>query len=43
LIEKRYANQDAAGREKEDRLGGREQIASTELQMFMEKPDTRNW
>lgn len=38
LIEKRYANQDAAGREKEDRLGGREQIASTELQMFLENP-----
>lgn len=38
LIEKRYANQDAAGREKVDRLGGREQIATTELQMFLDNP-----
>lgn len=38
LIDKRYANQDAAGREKTDRLGGREQIASTELQMFLDNP-----
>ncbi|NJM79443.1 MAG: hypothetical protein HC854_07210 [Flavobacterium sp.] len=27
LIEYRYANQDALGREKKDRLGGREQIS----------------
>jgi O-antigen ligase len=38
LIENRYANQDARGREKEDRLGGREQIAMTELQMFWDNP-----
>lgn len=38
MIDKRYANQDAAGREKVDRLGGREQIASTELQMFLDNP-----
>lgn len=38
LIDKRYANQDAAGREKTDRLGGREKIATTELQMFLDNP-----
>lgn len=38
LIENRYANQDARGREKEDRLGGREKIAITELQMFWDNP-----
>lgn len=38
LIENRYSNQDARGREKEDRLGGREKIAKTELQMFWENP-----
>jgi hypothetical protein len=38
LIENRYANQDARGREKEDRLGGREKIAMTELQMFWDNP-----
>lgn len=38
MIENRYANKDARGREKTDKLGGREQIASTELQMFMENP-----
>lgn len=38
LIEKRYANEDARGREKEDRLGGRETIAKTELQMFLDHP-----
>jgi hypothetical protein len=38
MIENRYANKDARGREKEDRLGGREQIANTEIQMFMENP-----
>ena len=38
MIENRYANKDARGREKEDRLGGREQIAGTEIQMFMENP-----
>lgn len=38
LIEKRYANEDARGREKDDRLGGRETIAKTELQMFFDHP-----
>jgi len=38
LIDKRYANQDAAGRVKKDRLGGREKIAETELQMFLDNP-----
>jgi O-antigen ligase len=38
LIENRYANQDARGREKEDKLGGREEIAGTELNMFLENP-----
>lgn len=38
MIENRYANKDARGREKEDKLGGREQIAETELKMFMENP-----
>lgn len=38
LIEKRYANQDAAGRVKEDRLGGREQIMGNELDLFSDNP-----
>lgn len=38
MIENRYANKDARGREKEDKLGGREQIADTELKMFIEDP-----
>lgn len=38
LIENRYANKDARGREKADRLGGREEIAKTELQMFWDNP-----
>ena len=38
LIENRYANKDARGREKEDQLGGREEIALTELKMFTENP-----
>jgi len=38
LIENRYANKDARGREKEDRLGGREEIAKTELNMFLDNP-----
>lgn len=38
LIEKRYANKDARGRIKDDRLGGRETIAKTELQMFLDNP-----
>lgn len=38
MIENRYANKDARGREKSDKLGGREEIAETELKMFMENP-----
>ncbi|OCB70608.1 hypothetical protein B0A79_13685 [Flavobacterium piscis] len=38
LIEKRYANQDARGREKKDRLGGREQIMNEEVALFLENP-----
>lgn len=38
LINKRYANQDAAGRVKSDRLGGREQVMGTELDLFKENP-----
>jgi len=38
LIENRYANKDARGREKVDQLGGREEIAKTELKMFTENP-----
>jgi len=38
MIENRYANQDARGRVKEDRLGGREKIAKTEIQMFLDNP-----
>jgi O-antigen ligase len=38
LITKRYANQDAAGRVKDDRLGGREQVMGTELELFKENP-----
>ena len=38
LIDKRYANEDVVGRKKEDRLGGREQLVKTELQMFLDSP-----
>lgn len=38
MIEKRYANQDAAGRVKEDKLGGREKINQSEIQMFLNNP-----
>jgi len=34
LIEKRYANKDALGREKKDRLGGREEIMDAEIKLF---------
>nr|WP_294925818.1 O-antigen ligase family protein [uncultured Flavobacterium sp.] len=40
LINKRYANQDAAGRTKKDRLGGREGIIDTELKLFMDNSVT---
>lgn len=38
LIEKRYANQDAKGITKKDRLGGREEIMNEELDLFMDNP-----
>jgi hypothetical protein len=38
LIEKRYANQDARGKVKKDRLGGREQIMNEEVTLFLESP-----
>jgi len=38
LISKRYANQDARGRVKADRLGGREEIMSEELAIFLDNP-----
>jgi len=38
LIDKRYANQDARGREKKDRLGGREQIMDAEIKLFLDNP-----
>lgn len=38
LIGKRYSNQDARGRQKKDRLGGREQIMNEELKLFIENP-----
>lgn len=38
LIGKRYANQDAIGREKKDRLGGREEIMDAEFKVFLENP-----
>ncbi|WP_307299176.1 O-antigen ligase [Flavobacterium sp. SORGH_AS_0622] len=38
LIEKRYANKDARGREKKDRLGGREEIMDAEIKLFLDDP-----
>ncbi|WP_366184764.1 O-antigen ligase family protein [Flavobacterium ovatum] len=38
LIDKRYANQDAQGRAKESKFTGRADIASTEIDMFLENP-----
>ncbi len=38
LIEKRYANQDAQGRVKESKFTGREEIALSEIDMFLEHP-----
>lgn len=38
LINKRYANQDAAGRVKEDQLTGRGELASDEIETFLEHP-----
>lgn len=38
LIEKRYTNRDAFGREKKDVLTGRGELAEDEIQMFLENP-----
>lgn len=38
LIGKRYANQDALGREKSSKFTGREEIASGEIDIFLENP-----
>ena len=38
LIDKRYNNQDAAGRMKESRLSGREDIMETDFKFFYENP-----
>ncbi|MGL4518493.1 MAG: O-antigen ligase family protein, partial [Phocaeicola sp.] len=38
LLDKRYANQDAAGREKKSVLTGREVLIESELKMFFENP-----
>ncbi|MDD3004000.1 O-antigen ligase family protein [Flavobacterium sp.] len=38
MIDKRYANQDAAGREKASVLSGRETLMETEWQMFLDNP-----
>jgi len=38
MINKRYANQDAAGRVKESRLSGRENIMASEIKFFLDNP-----
>jgi hypothetical protein len=38
LIDKRYANQDAAGRVKVSRLSGREEVAKDEIDIFLKNP-----
>lgn len=38
LIDKRYQNKDAMGREKESKLSGREAISMTEIEGFLENP-----
>ncbi len=38
LIGKRYANKDARGREKKDRLGGREEVMNAEIDLFLNDP-----
>jgi O-antigen ligase len=38
LINKRYANQDAKGREKNTQLSGREDLMASEIQMFLDNP-----
>lgn len=38
LIDKRYANEDALGRQKQSKLSGREDLIKTEIQMFVDHP-----
>ncbi|MFB3389150.1 O-antigen ligase family protein [Flavobacterium sp. LAR06] len=38
LIIKRYSNEDAIGRTKKDKLGGREIIMDTEIKLFLDNP-----
>jgi hypothetical protein len=38
LINKRYANQDARGREKKTQMSGREDLMESEIQMFFDNP-----
>ncbi len=38
LINKRYANEDALGRKKSDTFTGREELAKSEMTMFLENP-----
>ena len=38
LIDKRYANQDAAGRVKESKFTGREEVAQNEINTFLNNP-----
>ena len=38
LINKRYANQDAAGRAKDSQFTGREDVARSEIDMFLDNP-----
>jgi hypothetical protein len=38
LIDKRYANQDARGRQKESKFTGREDIAQNEIDLFLKNP-----
>lgn len=38
LIDKRYANEDARGRSKKDRLGGREEIMDADFSLFTDSP-----
>lgn len=40
LINNRYANEDAIGRTKKDRLGGRERIMEAEIKLFLDNPIT---
>ena len=38
MIDKRYANKDAAGRVKEDNLSGRTELAEDEIETFLKYP-----